>query len=57
MGTDLLPPPQQTKTQQFLLSPQVLKILTTPIRQTKNPDNPNTLNMFNNNNYTNFKTA
>ena len=51
------PLPQQTKTQQFLLSPQVMKILTTPTRQTKSPDNANTSNMFNNNNYTNFKTA
>ena len=28
-----------------------------PLRQTKSPDSSNTLNMFNNNIYTNFKTA
>ena len=37
--------------------PQALKILASPLRQTKSPDNPNTLNMFNNNIYINFKTA
>ena len=37
--------------------PQTLKILTSPPRQTKSPDNSNTLNMFNNNTFTNFKTA
>ena len=37
--------------------PQALNILTSPPRQTKNPDNSNNLNMFNNNTYTYFKTA
>ena len=51
------PPIKQTTTQQFLLSPEVLKILTSPPSQTKSLDNSNTLIMFNNNTYTNFKTA
>lgn len=42
-------PPQQTTTQQFLLSPQTLKILTSSPRQTKVPNTSNTFNMFNNN--------
>ena len=40
-----------------MIHPQALKILTSPSRQTKSPDNSNTLNMFNNNTDTNFKTA
>ena len=40
-----------------LLSTQALKILTSPSMQTKSPDNSNTLNMFNNKTYTNFKAA
>ena len=50
-------PPQQTTTQQFLLSPQAPKILASPPWNTKSSDNSNTLNMFNNSAYTNFKTA
>ena len=46
LGTDS---PKQITTQQFYLSPQTLKILTSPPRQTKSPDNSNTLNMFDNN--------
>ena len=38
-------------------SHQALTILTSPPRQTKSPDNSNTLNMFNSNTYTNVKTA
>ena len=38
-------------------TPQQLKILTSPPRQTKSPDYPNTLNMFNMNNDYNLKTA
>ena len=35
-----------------------MKILTSPPRQTKRPDNSNTLKMFiNNNTYNNFETA
>ena len=52
---ELTSPPATT--QQFLMSPQALKILASSPRQTKCPDNPNTLNMFNNNTYTNFKAA
>ena len=53
----VLVPPSQTITQQFLLSPQALKIVTSPPRQKKEtrPDIPNALNMFNSNTYTNFK--
>ena len=36
---------------------QALKILTTPPRQTKSPYNSTTLNMFNNDTYTNIKAA
>ena len=53
----VLIPPLQTTTQQFLLSPQALIILTSPSRQTKTPDNFNTLSMPNNNAYTTFKTV
>ena len=37
--------------------PRQWKLLIGPLRQTKSPDNFNTLNVFNNNTYTNFKTA
>ena len=41
----------------FLLALQLMKISTIHPRQTKSPDNSNTLNMFiNNSTYTNFKT-
>ena len=53
----VLNPSPPATSQQFLLSPQALKILASPPRQTKCPDNSNTLNMFNNNTYTNFKAA
>ena len=55
LGTDL---PKQTTTKQFLCPPQALKIVTRPTKQTKSPDNSNTLNTFINNiTYTNFKEA
>ena len=57
MSAWVLIPSWQTTTQKFLLSLQTLKILTSPSRQTKSSDNSNTLNMFNNDTYTNFKTA
>ena len=37
--------------------PQVLEIVTSPLRQTKIFDNSNNLNMFNNNTFTNFQTT
>ena len=41
----------------FFWSPQALKNLTSPIMQTKSPDNSNMLHMFNNNTYTDSRTA
>ena len=52
LGTD---PPPANQNPAISSVPQSLKILTSPPRQTKSPDNSNTLNMFNNNTYTNFK--
>ena len=56
LDTDPSLPPYQTRTQQFLLpsSPGTENLNNSP-RQTKSPDNSNTLNMFNN--YTDFKTS
>ena len=36
---------------------QALKNLTSPPRQTKSPDNSNTLQMFNNNTYSDFRAV
>ena len=54
LGTDF---PTQTTNHQFFLSPQALKNLISPPRQTKSPDNSNVLHMFNNNIYNDFRTA
>ena len=53
-GTD---PPKQITTQQFFLPPQALENLASPTRQTKFLDNFNTLHMFNNNTYPDFRRA
>ena len=54
LGTD----PLLTNHNPVISSPsQALKVLTSPPGQTKSLDNSNTLKMFNNNTYTNFKTA
>ena len=55
LGTDLLL--EQTTTQQFFLSPKALKIVISSPRQTKTPDNSNTLNMFDSNTYTKFQSS
>ena len=52
LGTDF---PTQTTNHQFFLSPQALKNLISPPRQTKSPDNSNMLHVFNKT-YTNFRT-
>ena len=44
-------------TQLFFLSAKALKNLTSPPRQTNSPGNCNMLHMFNNNVYTDFRTA
>ena len=49
--------PWQTTTQHFFLSLQALKTLISLPRQTKSPDNSNVLQVFNNNTYTDFRTA
>ena len=41
----------------FLIFLQALKNLTSPPRQTKSPDNSNIMHLFNNNIYTDFRTA
>ena len=53
----VLIPPYQTTTWQFFLSLQALKKLTSPLMQTQNPDNSNMSFMFNNNTYSDFRTA
>ena len=50
-------PRQQTTTQQFFLSPQALKTLTSPPSQMESPDHCNMLHMFNNNTYIDFGAA
>ena len=53
-------PSLQTTTQQFFLfrTPSLRHRKTTiPLRQTKTPDNSNMLHMFNNNTYSDFRTA
>ena len=58
LGADHPPPPSLANHNPAISSvPQALKILTSPSRQTKSPDNSNALNVFiNNDTYTNFKS-
>ena len=55
----VLIPPSKPQPSNFFYSPttQAFQILTSPPRQTKSPDNLNTLNMLNNKTHTNFKAA
>ena len=43
--------------QEIFSVPQALKNLKSLLRQTKSPNNSNVLHMFNNNTYTDFRTA
>ena len=52
----VLIPPSKPQTSNFL-SPQALKNLASPPGQTKSSDNSNTLHMFNNNTFTDFRIA
>ena len=55
LGTDPLPSKPQPSN---ISVPQALKNLTSPLRQTKSPDNYyNVLHIFNNNTYTGFRTT
>ena len=54
LGTD---PSYKTRIQQFFLSSQAMKNLASLPGQTKSLDNFNVLYMFNNNTFTDFRTA
>ena len=57
VSLDTNSPPSKPQPSNFFCPPQALKILASPPRKTKSPDNSNTLNIFNTSAYTNFKTA
>ena len=52
----VLIPPSKPQPSNFFV-PQALKNLISPPRETKSLDNSNMLHMFNNNTYTDFRTA
>ena len=53
----VLPPPKKKPQPGNFSVPPCTEILSESPRQTKTPDNSNMLHMFNNNTYTDFRTA